>query len=172
MAKHNYERSRLIEILRERPHIGYACKKVGISRMTFYRWMKDIASFRDEVSDAMEQGRSIWTEIAEAALLKNVKEGRSGDIKYYLSNNSPTYMSEKKRPENKRELTDEQIIELREILVRSRPIKEEKMKAIMHAMRAWGILDEKTHFGKQFWEMKRRVDEEQKKQKKWHELKD
>lgn len=170
MAKHNDEQSKIVKILEEHPHISYACKKVGISRMSFYRWMKGNLSFRMQVNDAMENGRAYWTEVAEAVVLKSMKEGKSADAKWYLTHNDPRYMDERRKPQTKRELTDEQILELRTMLAQSKPIDEEYSKKIVKAFKAWGLLDEKNHFGKEFVPIMKRVEEERKRQKKWYQI--
>ncbi|MDD5721104.1 MAG: AlpA family phage regulatory protein [Candidatus Pacebacteria bacterium] len=89
--KHNYEKSKFLEILRESPWISFASKKTGISRATIYRWMKDSPEFRREVNVAMKAGVSQIDEIAEMGLAKKLKEGYFPAIKFHLINNNPKY---------------------------------------------------------------------------------
>jgi hypothetical protein len=92
MAKNLDHRSKLLELLAENPSISAVCRKIGINRMRFYRLKKDDADFRAKVKLAMIDGRSQWIEIAELGLMKKVREGDLGAIKYFLSNNDPRYM--------------------------------------------------------------------------------
>jgi len=92
MAKHGSDRTKIVQILSESPLVGGACKKVGIARSTFYRWMKDNPDFRNAVDRALESGRSHLCEFAESSLLKKIKEGDIGATKFFLSNNDPRYI--------------------------------------------------------------------------------
>jgi len=91
MARRSYDKSKLIQILETTPLVNYACKKVGVGRTTFYRWMKDNLDFRREVERALEAGRSQWNEVAESSLMKNVKDAKMDAIKFFLVNNDPRY---------------------------------------------------------------------------------
>ena len=91
MAKDPDTRHKLLELLAENPSISAACRKLGINRMMFYRLVKSDVDFKAGVKLALIDGRSQWIEIAELGLMKKVKEGDIGAIKYFLSNNSPRY---------------------------------------------------------------------------------
>lgn len=91
MAKDPDTRHKLLELLAENPSISAACRKLGINRMMFYRLLKSDADFKASVKLALVDGRAQWIEIAELGLMKEVKEGNVGAIKYFLSNNSTRY---------------------------------------------------------------------------------
>lgn len=88
----NDEQSKLIEILSEKPNISFACKKIGVSRMTFYRWMKTYRDFKLKVNKAMEVGRAYWNDTIESVVIKKAHEGDLGAAKFYLVNNHPNYI--------------------------------------------------------------------------------
>ncbi len=44
---------KLCDALRESPNIAAACRRVGISRKTYYNWMKDNEDFAKDVHEAM-----------------------------------------------------------------------------------------------------------------------
>lgn len=92
MARNSDERSKIIQILSENPSIGYACKKVGIARATHYRWMKDNASYRGSIQRSLKEGRSQWTENAEAVLMKNVRDGNMRAVTFFLTHNDSRYI--------------------------------------------------------------------------------
>jgi hypothetical protein len=87
----NLEKSKFLEILRERPFISYACKKVGISKATIYRWIKNNANFKEKVDSALRLGREGLIDIAEMALCKKINEGDGPSIRYFLTNNDSRY---------------------------------------------------------------------------------
>ena len=88
-------RNKILEILSETPLVNYACKKVGISRMTFYRWKKDNLDFRKEAERLLLLGRENVGEMAEAALIKNIKDGKMDAIRFFLQNNDSRYMTKR-----------------------------------------------------------------------------
>lgn len=57
-----------------------ACKDVGISRDTFYRYYKEDEVFRAAVDDINE----ITLDFAENQLLKKIKEGSERSILFYM----------------------------------------------------------------------------------------
>lgn len=62
-------------------NISVACKKVGISRETYYKWYKDTdVTFKTKV-DEVNEG---LVDLAETMLLKNIKEGRTAEIIFFL----------------------------------------------------------------------------------------
>ena len=85
------EKSKFLEILRERPFVSYACKKVGISKATIYRWIKNNANFKEKVDNALHFGRKELIDIAEMALYKKINEGDGPSIRYFLTNNDSKY---------------------------------------------------------------------------------
>ena len=90
--RHNYDKSKFLEILTENPWISYACKKTGISRATIYRWKKENPDFKRAIDDAIKSGFLKIGEIAEMGLIKNINDGNLNAIKYYLSHNNPKYI--------------------------------------------------------------------------------
>jgi len=57
-----------------------ACKEVGISRETFYRWCRDDEEFRAKVDDIND----ITLDFAENQLLLKIKEGSERSILFYM----------------------------------------------------------------------------------------
>jgi hypothetical protein len=89
----------IIECLSDIPFINHAVKKVGITRMTFYRWIRTDEVFERNVNAAIMEGHKNMIEIAESALFKKIKEGHFGAIKLCLEHNGGTYMNRKYRVE-------------------------------------------------------------------------
>jgi len=57
-----------------------ACKEVGVSRETFYRYYKEDPEFKAKVDDINE----ITLDFAENQLLKKIKEGSERSILFYM----------------------------------------------------------------------------------------
>lgn len=138
MARHSDEKSKLIRILEETPLINYACKKVGIGRTTFYRWMKSNLEFKRGVERALESGRSQWVEVAESSLMKNVKNGKMDAIKFFLSHNEPRYVP--LRSVYVEPLAAKERREFMQANAKNRPLSPETKESILRAMRNFGIL--------------------------------
>lgn len=59
--------------------VASACKAAGISRFTFYKWLKDDKEFAEKVEDVQE----LQKDFAEALILKKMKEGDTTMIIFY-----------------------------------------------------------------------------------------
>lgn len=81
----------LLEQLMRTPIIEIGCEKVGISRMTFYRWTKTSKQFAKEAEEALFEGRLFISDIAESQLFSLVKDKKIEAIKYVLKHNNPRY---------------------------------------------------------------------------------
>lgn len=141
MARSSDEKLKFIQIIEETPLINYACKKVGIGRTTFYRWMKDNLEFKISVERALKNGRSYWVEVAESSLMKNVKNGRMDAVKFFLTHNDSRYIPKRTLPLNP--LTPEELKEFEIFKInktRNKPINPDTKKAILLALQNWGFI--------------------------------
>ena len=59
--------------------VASACKAAGISRFTFYKWLKEDSDFAEKVEDIKE----LQKDFAEALILKKMKEGDTTMIIFY-----------------------------------------------------------------------------------------
>lgn len=87
-----HEKSKFIEYLRETPLVNLACKKVGISRATYYRWFKDDREFREDIQKVIRQGRANINDLAEATLIKMIKGENFHAIRFWLQHNNSRYV--------------------------------------------------------------------------------
>lgn len=87
-----HEKSKFTEYLRETPLVNLACKKVGISRATYYRWYKDDREFRESVQKVIRQGRANINDLAEATLIKMIKGENFHAIRFWLQHNNSRYV--------------------------------------------------------------------------------
>jgi len=90
MKKKDKTKELIIEQLRKTPIIETACQKIGISRMTLYRWKKD-AQFSKKVDEALLDGRLLINDLAESQLINAVKERNFPAIAYWLKHHHQSY---------------------------------------------------------------------------------
>ena len=83
MSKHKPEvyKQKLLQALeRSLGIITAACKEVGVSRDTFYRYYNEDSDFKSKVDDI----NNITLDFAENQLLKKIKEGSERSILFYM----------------------------------------------------------------------------------------
>lgn len=85
------KKAKFLKELEEYPLVELACRKVGISRATFYRWREQDYDFKVEVQQAEERSRSKVNDLAESKLLENVKNNDYRSIVYWLAHNNRRY---------------------------------------------------------------------------------
>lgn len=81
----------LIEILKEMPVIQVACKKVGIGRATYYRWLKEDNGFARLAKEALSEGVEYINDMSESQVIQLIKDKKMPAITLWLKNNSPRY---------------------------------------------------------------------------------
>lgn len=89
---------KFLEYLVSIPNVSSACERSGISRNTFYTWLKKYPEFKIEYDIAYLKGIDAMCDLCESKLLTQVNQGSFKAIKYYLDNNDPRYR--KPRPRN------------------------------------------------------------------------
>ncbi|MFA5696788.1 MAG: phBC6A51 family helix-turn-helix protein, partial [Bacilli bacterium] len=89
--RQNKLKEAFLEQLKRTPTIETACQKVGISRATVYRWIRDSKKFEKQVDDSLTEGRSFMSDIAENQLFSLIGEKKIEAIRLYLSTHNPRY---------------------------------------------------------------------------------
>ena len=116
MSKKSEQLKKLIlEQLTKTPIVEAACQKVGISRMTFYRWKAEDAAFAKATDEAISGGRLLVNDVAESQLIGAVKERNLPAIMYWLKHHHPDYAT---MIQVKHEIRDEPLTPEQESLVR------------------------------------------------------
>ena len=59
--------------------VATTCRKVGISRSTYYKWRKDDSQFADKADEVKE----LQKDAAEALILKKMKDGDTAMLIFY-----------------------------------------------------------------------------------------
>lgn len=87
----------LLGHLRTVPIVEMACKRIRISRATFYRWCQDDEDFKENVENAKVDGVEYINDISESQLISLIKEKKYQAIALWLKNNHKRFMSEEKK---------------------------------------------------------------------------
>lgn len=102
-VRQRQEQESLLKELHKKPNVEYACAKVGISRSTYYRWLKESRKFAQAAQQALKESRERVNDWAEAVIIGKVTEKDVGASKYWLAHNHPHYMSRRKRKKREEE---------------------------------------------------------------------
>lgn len=84
-------KNKLLQELEKGGNVYLACLKIGIHRSIYYRWKKYDKDFYKKAKEAEHRGRENNCDIAEHALMLNVKDKKMDAIKYVLAHNSSKY---------------------------------------------------------------------------------
>jgi hypothetical protein len=89
-------KKRIYEELAHIPNISIVCKKVGITRQTFYRWRKEDRDFHRETEEYFNLGVDSVSDLAESKLIEKINQGDMKAITHWLDNNSRRYIKPRK----------------------------------------------------------------------------
>ena len=102
---------KILEYLTESGNISFSCKRAGISRETYYRWLDEDRPFSAKAFEAIDSGKTFINDLAHSHLVKNIQNGDMQAIRFQLSNCHPDYrpkmpMRDGIEPVNRIELYD------------------------------------------------------------------
>lgn len=110
---------KLISELEKTPIIEIACRKTGITRQTFYRWIEKDFELKTRVDDAIQKGSELINDIAEGTLIQNIKDNELTAVIFWLKNRHEKFRTKLQlsgKIKNEIELSDEEKEELKESL--------------------------------------------------------
>jgi hypothetical protein len=102
---------KIVELLKKTPVIQIVCEKTGVSRATYYRWLKQDPEFAMQCEEALLLGRSLINELAESQLINAIREKNMTGIIFWLKYNHPNYKPKLELSgtiKTNQELTDEE----------------------------------------------------------------
>lgn len=123
--RQNKLKEAFLDQLKRTPTIETACQKVGVSRATVYRWIKERKTFEKKVDEALNEGRTFMSDIAENQLFSLIGDKKIEAIRLYLSTHNPRYG-------NKLELSGT-------VSSRDEPLTKEQKKLIREALKLSSI---------------------------------
>lgn len=87
------DKKRMLERLHKSPIVEVACKQVGLSRATYYRWRKEDEAFAAACDEAIEQSAGRINDMAESQLISAIKEKNMTAIIFWLKHHHQTYQA-------------------------------------------------------------------------------
>ena len=84
MKKHKLQ-EKFLEELMKTPIVQHACERVGISRNTYYRWIKEDIDFSLAAEECLTVGIDFVNDHAESNILNGIKKGEMRATTYWLS---------------------------------------------------------------------------------------
>ena len=72
--------------IREKGNTGFICKELGISRQTWYRWMRN-----EKYKLAIEQADKLLDDKIEQVLISKAERGSSSELLFYLKKRHEKY---------------------------------------------------------------------------------
>lgn len=91
-ARRQKLKERIIIELGTTPIIEAACRKAGIARATYYRWLEEDDTFYSDAELAQAQGRERVSDMAESEIMKGIGRGDFRYVKYWLGHNNERYV--------------------------------------------------------------------------------
>jgi hypothetical protein len=82
---------KLVEELERTPLVQTACEKVGITRNTFYRWIKEDEELFKRVNEALSLGTGLVNDVAVSNVLSGIKNKDPMFTKYWLDRKHPDF---------------------------------------------------------------------------------
>ncbi len=108
--KKNSHAPKFLEEMRKVPIVQVACEKVGISRNTVYRWIKEDAEFSKDFAEAEKAGVEFVNDMSESQLLQLIKDRKFPAIRLWLTNHHKRFATKplEAKHAHSNDLTDEQ----------------------------------------------------------------
>lgn len=85
-------KSKMIEMLANRPSVQSCCKQLGIGRATFYRWLETDSEFRRKINESIKDGVFEYNGRAEQTILDMIDNGNMTAIIFWLKRRHSEYM--------------------------------------------------------------------------------
>lgn len=90
-VKTKAQKQAFLEQLPKYPIVQVACEKSGVGRSTYYAWRKDDKEFAKVADIAMRSGELFINDMAESHLIKNIQNGHTTSIIFWLKNHHGGY---------------------------------------------------------------------------------
>jgi len=139
-------RKELLDKLRDGNNVSTACKAVGISRQTFYRWKANDQKFDYETDRAESEGDSFMADFAENKAKEHIQKGDKKMVIYWLNHRNPKFKNAPSQYDVEREaerLSREKLALQMPEAIRfvDMPPKEKRVILLQHAKKLGEIFD-------------------------------
>ena len=112
MTKKEITEKPFLAELEKLPIIQVACKKVGVSRNSIYRWRKEDFDFAEKMDESIDKGIDFINDMSENQLLTLIKEKKFPAIRLWLAHHHPRYMKKEKEIKIEENLDSKAIIKI------------------------------------------------------------
>ena len=85
------DKNSLVTRLEKLPIVEVACKQIGLSRATYYRWRRDDEVFADDCDEAIEHSSAMINDMAESQLIQSIKDKNMTAIVFWLKHHHKNY---------------------------------------------------------------------------------
>lgn len=89
--KNENQKKKLIEELEKNPVIEHACRRAGIARASYYRWLTRNKKFAGAAEKALEKGVSLINDLGRAQIILMMKDGNLTAIKFWLTHRDSAF---------------------------------------------------------------------------------
>lgn len=104
---------KFLEELERTPIVYIACEKTGISRNTFYRWIKEDKEFAKNADESLKRGIDLVNDVAESNVLNGIKNQDRKWTEFWLNHRHPQYKKRLYYSREDSELIDEKYREIK-----------------------------------------------------------
>ncbi len=101
----------LVKELEKNYLLERACKRLGVTRSTVYRWMQEDVELATRIRAAQSVGRRTMSDYVESKLLKNIEGGNQRSIEFWLKSNNERYRANDKTHDRQIQKLEEKIRE-------------------------------------------------------------
>ncbi len=85
------DKNKFLEELEKNPIIQIACRKTGVGKSTYYRWIKEDKNFKKESEESLNKGRLLINDLAESKIISFISNNNLTAAIYWLKNNHSRY---------------------------------------------------------------------------------
>lgn len=96
--KKDRTKAAIVKRLSEVRIVEIACKSVGISRATYYRWLKEDNNFAWDCEDAIRMGTETICDLAESQIVAKIRNGDFKASTYFLEKHHKEYAPKPRNP--------------------------------------------------------------------------
>lgn len=81
----------ILEQLKKSPIAQVACNQIGISRATYYRWLREDKKFKKATDEAIKEGESLINDLSESQIISLIKDKNMQAIQLWLRTHHQKY---------------------------------------------------------------------------------
>ncbi|MDR0462710.1 MAG: hypothetical protein LBG64_00615 [Pseudomonadales bacterium] len=91
VVRQQKQKGMILEGLAKNSIVEVACQKSGVSRATYYRWLKDDPEFAAQAQEAIDKGVASVNDLAVSKLLTAIQGGNITAIQFWLRKMHPKF---------------------------------------------------------------------------------